>query len=376
MTLARTNCLPLALLSACLFVAACGGDSHESAEKESSGASTGGGAPHVVKPCPSIGSSKGWEDITPPGVLTSDNDATLSFVIDPKDASIVYLGTVKKGLFKTTDCGATWTHVNTGTHGAELDTGMMGTMAMDPNDPSILYTDNRYGPGGLFKSSNGGVDWEQVFQPTDILNTFIYGGTVEWVAMDPADSTHLVVSPHFSCANPHSEHCMIELSNGKARVIENTPPMDEIGGQVMLDAKTWLVMTQATGIWRTADQGATWTNVYKGAALPSLYQGPDGAYYVPNNAGLLRSANGIDWEMVPGNTPVGALAGAGNKIFVSAPYVAVNYASYTIGGSGGFTPLPAMPSQEGGWMIRYDADHELLYSSNFRGGFWRLSVPK
>jgi photosystem II stability/assembly factor-like uncharacterized protein len=320
-----------------------------------------------------MGATGTWENITPADIVASADHSTLAFVLDPQDAGTVYLGSVRKGLYKTTDCGASWTHANTGTLGPMLDTGMMGTMVMDPKDPMTFYTDNRYGPGGLFRTKSGGVDWEQVFQPADILDTFIFGGTVEWVAMDPTDSTHLVVSPHFSCASPHSTNCMIEGKGSSWSVIENTPPMGELGGQVMLDPTTWLLMTQDTGIWRTADGGKTWQNVYMGSCLPSLYRGPDGAYYVPaNNAGVVRSTDGINWMPIAGSPATGALVGSGDTLYVSTPFVAVGYATYTIGGSTQFTPLPKTPTQQGGWMLRYDPDHHVLYSSNFGDGFWRL----
>jgi len=35
-----------------------------------------------------------------------------AIVVDPFDASTVWLGTGNKGLFKSSDCGATWAHVN------------------------------------------------------------------------------------------------------------------------------------------------------------------------------------------------------------------------------------------------------------------------
>jgi hypothetical protein len=337
-------------------------------------AATGGGPPPA--PCPNIKNSAGaWENITPPDVLSSADHATLAFALHPKDPRIVYVGTSRSGLFKTTDCGATWKHVNTGTNGAMLDQGMMGTMLIDPNDPDILYVDNRYGPGGLFRSKDGGVDWEQVFQPVDVLDAFIYGGMVEWAAFDPADSSHIVVSPHFSCASPHTTSCMIEGSGDTWHVIENTAPMDELGGQVLLDSKTWLLMTQAKGIFRTTDGGATFTQVYMGSALPSLYHGLDGAYYVAaNNAGVLRSMDTIHWEAIANSPSAGSIAGSGDKLFISAPFVTTNYALYTIGGKGDFKTLPKIPTQGGGWMIHYDPNNGILYSSNFGDGFWRLVV--
>ena len=76
-----------------------------------------------------------FEDITPAAAKTK---SVLSFVIDPHDTATIYLGTVGVGLFKSTDCGATWTHINTGMNGSSLDPGMEGSIAIDPVDPRVL----------------------------------------------------------------------------------------------------------------------------------------------------------------------------------------------------------------------------------------------
>ncbi len=154
-------------------------------------------APHVVTACPAIdaGSAEAgaWEDITPPQVsLDVDaatgagrNYGTNSFVIDPNDTATVYLGTSAQGIYKTTDCGGTWTHIDTGRNGKVMDDGRQWAMLIDPTDPSVLYANSGYGPAnGIFKSTNGGVDWDQILTP-DVAKNFIYGGFVGGIRDGP-----------------------------------------------------------------------------------------------------------------------------------------------------------------------------------------------
>jgi photosystem II stability/assembly factor-like uncharacterized protein len=107
----------------------------------------------------------------------ADSEHVSRIVVHPKDGNTVYacaLGhlwnsNTERGVFKTTDGGKTWTKVlyrNDSTGCAEL--------AMDPQDPSVLYAamwDVRRephnfrsgGPGsGLFKSTDAGVTWHEL----------------------------------------------------------------------------------------------------------------------------------------------------------------------------------------------------------------------
>ena len=72
--------------------------------------------------------------------------------IDPKDPLIVY--TVGPGgVFKSTDGGENWGPAVIG-----LGDARPTTLAIDPADPAILYvgTDK-----GVFRSGNAGVTWER-----------------------------------------------------------------------------------------------------------------------------------------------------------------------------------------------------------------------
>src|SRR6185436_2937577 len=154
--------------------------------------------PRVVSPCPTPDGGGGWEHITPPDVSidpdfptpAGQNYGPVAFVVDPHDFATLYLGTSAQGIFKTTDCGGTWQKINTGAGAGDMDLGRQVTMVIDYIDSKIIYADNRYGPGGVFKSTDGGVSWKQMVPP-NVLEAFIHGGQLEWLAIDPTDHLHL-----------------------------------------------------------------------------------------------------------------------------------------------------------------------------------------
>ncbi len=99
--------------------------------------------------------------------------------VDPHDANIVYVaalghpyaGNAERGVFKTTDGGATWSKVLFKNN----DTGAID-ISIDPSQPNTVYASlwqtrrppwNTYppssGPGsGLYKSTDGGKTWSQL----------------------------------------------------------------------------------------------------------------------------------------------------------------------------------------------------------------------
>jgi len=342
----------------------------------------------VVGKCDKLGAVGTWEQITPPQVSLDRNFQTPAgtnfgigvFVIDPQNTATVYLGTSSQGLYKTTDCGTTWVHINTGKNGKMLDDGRQWTMKIDPVDPNVIFTVAGYGPNGVWKSTNGGVDWEQAF-PADIMQVFIYGGFTARVAMDPTDHLHVLAAPHFSCQNGHSNSCILESKDsGKTwAVVENAPDSGEGSGLSMLDSKIWFWMTGG-GIWRTDNAGQAWTKVYGGSASDGFYAAKDGSLYVGSDPKLLRSTdNGITWTAISTASSSTSITGDGTTVFSSRsvctgssaqgyqPYSSALESSPTV-----WTALKSPPMFQGGRQIAYDADHHILYSENCNEGFWRV----
>src|SRR5258706_1958344 len=175
--------------------------------------------PQPVGQCDHLGGVGQWEDITPPVTVLPGNAPCPyggAFVMNPQDPAMVYRGSCNQGIWRTTDCGATWVHINTGKNGATLDAGRQWTFVIDPVDLNVLYTNSGYGTksDGAFKSTNVGVDFEEMWPPAEpalakIVEYNFEGG----VAMDPSDHAHLLITFHAKCAPPHTEACFGESTD-------------------------------------------------------------------------------------------------------------------------------------------------------------------
>jgi photosystem II stability/assembly factor-like uncharacterized protein len=90
-----------------------------------------------------------------------------ALAIHPSDPLIVYIGAASGGLWKTTDGGDTWQDV-----GKDLKSLTFGAIAIDPNNPDVVYAGSGeacsltssiwFGGSGLYKSSDAGETWSQI----------------------------------------------------------------------------------------------------------------------------------------------------------------------------------------------------------------------
>lgn len=82
-----------------------------------------------------------------------------ALAVDPLNSLYVYAGTIGGGLFKSVDGGANWNSANSvdmaGTH--------IYVIAIDPGTPSTLYAGTI--GNGMFKSTNSGTDWNLITGP-------------------------------------------------------------------------------------------------------------------------------------------------------------------------------------------------------------------
>jgi hypothetical protein len=254
-----------------------------------------------------------------------------------------------------------------------------------------MYTVEGYGAGGLWKTTNAGVDWDQVL-PVDILNAFSYGGQIDGVAIDPTDHEHLVVESHGNagatgiCA---VQTCLAESTDaGRTWKRRSIPRLwGENSSVAILDRSTWLYCTLFDGMFRTTDQGQTWDrvplpngsnpscNVYN----PYVYRDSGGRYYVPSvQTGILRSAphDSGTWTFLA-NSPTGTtILPAGANLIVSDQWHLV-YKSSPLDDLKTWTqlPSPSAPDDHGGVYLAYDNAHRILYSVNYSAGLWQIGAP-
>jgi hypothetical protein len=369
-----------------------------------SGGSAGGGPPPVVGACDALGASGMWEKITPP---TAKN--TQGMVMDPFNIGTLWLGASPRGnagsgqggLFKSTDCGATWSHVNSGTNGTEIDKASLWSLAVDPVTPGVIYVIGQYGPQGLWKSTNGGVDWKQLLPAGGTVATAAPSGpsnppmaAIGSVSMDPKDHLHLVLGMHGNCTGQYAPACGAETTDGgETWSLFRTTFLSgwaEQTGPYVIDSTTWIYTALFDGMWLTTDRGATWKNVSPpgvGGATGGEYthrpiiQGSDGTYYLPsyNKGGLMSSVDGRSWTLLPGS-PNGSyelgLAVGGGHVFMGDR----NGLTYNMASDVNPTAWKALSkspaaANQGAVFMEYDDAHHVLYSSNFEGGLWRMVTP-
>jgi photosystem II stability/assembly factor-like uncharacterized protein len=342
--------------------------------------------------CANLPKKGQWENISPPSSNYSKTYTGINaIVLRSDDPSVIFVGADMAGIFRSNDCGATWSTagVNTGTNGDAINTGRSWSLAIDPITPDTMYAVQGYGKPGLWKSTDAGVDWTQTLTP-DILDVFNAKGQLTSVAMDPDDPGHLVVESHGPGAGACADTtCLAEsLDSGVTWHLLSIPQAwSENSSVVLLSKQTWIYAALFGGLWQTTDQGKTWKKISDAYASanyyePFIWKDAAGTYYLPTHQqGLLQSGanDPTKWSSVP-NSASGTVLFPSEKNLFMADEFNMGYFTASQSAPNVWTKFPAPPqggpnSQGGGGVyLNYDKVDHILYSANFDAGLWRVVV--
>ena len=93
-----------------------------------------------------------WQESTT-GATHARSDAT-RLVIDPSDSNHLFLATLGRGILVSADGGQSWRESNAG-----LGSLFVNTLAIDPNNPDLIYAGT---DGGAHVSFDGGENWGRI----------------------------------------------------------------------------------------------------------------------------------------------------------------------------------------------------------------------
>jgi hypothetical protein len=317
-------------------------------------------------------------------------------IVDPFDSRRVWLGTGGENdeIWRSDDCGATFTRVNTGpgSVGNGTSTGGVGdgaqwSMQADPVSQGVLYATSGYGAQSMWKTTDGGTSWTDVLAASE-YNTVADYRFVNNVSLDPTNHLHVVVSTHGGCKAPYDPSCIAETKDGGAtwRLLKAPEGWVEGGGLILAKGDQWIWC--GSSLMVTTNAGATWNKsaLAGGGSCEAEYTirafvpASNGKYYLGSRNGVLRSSDAATWEHVPNTNGFMVMVTQGSKKLFAANQWAPSIKWATLDKDDTWTELGAPPQisqgSDGGIpFLAYDDAHAILYASMFSGGVARMVVP-
>ncbi|HEV8248140.1 MAG TPA: hypothetical protein VGP93_20335 [Polyangiaceae bacterium] len=345
-----------------------------------------------------------WVDVSPCGVdFASTQVGAGTILVDPVRQSDLYVNIQFNGTWKSTDYGVTWTKVSTSEHSMELDSGFAWYAAIDPNPardpntPPTLYVTQGYGAGGVWKSTDGGVNFANVWDhnvykddgTTDIFSDV--GGDIHCLYVVGSNNPdHLILSLH-SYWGDSGNNGVFESTDGGGKWIVHTsetfnfqPHSDVL---FPIDDSTWVVSHGTTypnlEITRTTDAGQTW-NVTDTQQVPigRVIARTGSTIYSSSDAFGLASKStdlGVTWTELEGSgTKAGWVAVTPTKLYVGDGYaenpMTIRHAD--LDSDEVWTDDAPQPSASGiGAAVAFDGTHYILVTAQGKGGVWRYIEP-
>ena len=300
--------------------------------------------PHVRAQAPdaqALGGALKWRSIGP-----FRGGRTKAITGVPGDPNIFYMAPVNGGVWKTTDFGRVWTPIFD-----DQPTGSVGSIAVAPSDPNIIYVGSGEGLArpdlsvgdGIYKSIDAGKTWTHLGLRD--------GQQIPYILVDPRNANRLFVAVLGHPYGPNEERGVYRSTDGGAtfqRVLskdENTGASDLEFDPKNPDIVYACLWEQRQGPWengawagtsggifKSIDGGTTWRQLTRGLPAEGVVQADiavapsDGnRIYAtvanPRTVGIYRSDDaGENWtQITTDNRPAGRIGGGDLPVPVVDP---------------------------------------------------------
>jgi hypothetical protein len=231
-----------------------------------------------------------WVPIGPSPIAQSgrqDNGLTTAIAVNPNNPNIIYQGTAGGGVWRTQNGGATWTPIFD--RQISLGVGEHSALAIDPNDTSVIYVGTsgrgRVGaatPAGLFKSTDGGASFVQVGSGYPAGNTGnatqFFNDWINVIIVDPADSQTIYLASAtgvFRSTNGGLDWFRGTDNNGvningdvRSLVLDTSSPAGN--ARILYAGITNTPPTTNDGVFQSTDGGQNWAPICNAAITPAV----------------------------------------------------------------------------------------------------------
>jgi len=262
-----------------------------------------------------------------------------AIAVSPSNPEIIYVASgeglqrpdlsVGNGIYKSTDAGKTWTHLGL------RDGQQIPALALDPRDPNRIFAavlGHPYGPNserGIFRSTDGGATWQKVLYKDE--NT---GGSD--VELDPANPDTVYASLWQSRLGPWEDNNAFAGTGGGLfkstdggntwkKLTKGLPDdLVQINNAIAPSQPNRLYATLATtkpseyasgkglGFYRSDDSGESWTQITNDPRPAMKIGGGDlpVARVDPKNADVVYSASIVTVRSIDGGKTWTSIRGA------------------------------------------------------------------
>ncbi|MBS1654439.1 MAG: hypothetical protein JSU05_06330, partial [Bacteroidetes bacterium] len=235
------------------------------------------------------------------GPSTGIGGRILSIAIDPANNNNLFAGSASGGIWKSTNGGTSWSHVN-----CNLPVLGVPAIIINPSNSNVIYagtgevyrfdsTSGTPNPGntgysvwktrgtygiGIIKSTDGGATWSQVFTK----NTAQLFG-IQSLKFDPSNSNTV-----YACTTQglyRSTNAGTTWSN----ILDLTYISDVVINGTSIVAAVGNLQNTMKGIYKSTNSGTTWTKITSG--LPASFLGSVKMDWVSSDPNTIMASFGV-----------------------------------------------------------------------------------